>query len=504
VPADGLRHRLEYLFMSTKGLVLMAIGIIALVTVVWGTLSGPMAEWGVKDVVVDLLGMDLVHAEREGRLVMLYHTIAMAMVAITVYLITDNVKIRRANAAMINSTVTAGYLISMFFGLGYAYFGHNQTYHGLYLLGMSLVFYAGILLAIALWPWRDEFRLSGNSPYARTRSGIDLERTAIWATVVAALGSAALGAWAGSHYGSGFNTFLAEDTIRLPIKGPLELAVIGHLHIMLALIGIAITLVIGRWFDFKGILHRISMPSMIIGTVVLTLGAWAVVPYQEIAHWIIYAGASFSMLAALFMVIYGLPKIVHERLREQGLDRATLWQKAMALLHDPLRFGSLWQMIFMNFNVSFVGIFMAVKLDDLFRVWPHREERIELTGHWHILSALIATIVLLYFADRIGLKGRVRQVFGWSVILGSDIAFGAITVFEMKRLFVSEYTQQYLVNTLMLMADFGLALVLLATGGLLVWRLVDLVTPRGLWSRIDESVPDVTVTMDSSQQGVTQ
>ena len=37
---------------------------------------------------------------------------------------------------------------------------------------------------------------------------------------------------------------------------------------------------------------------------------------------------------------------------------------------------------------------MAVKLDEIFRVWPAREERIELTGHWHALSAIIATIIL--------------------------------------------------------------------------------------------------------------
>ena len=32
---------------------------IALVTAIWGTLSGPMVEWGVRDLTVKLLGMDL-------------------------------------------------------------------------------------------------------------------------------------------------------------------------------------------------------------------------------------------------------------------------------------------------------------------------------------------------------------------------------------------------------------------------------------------------------------
>ena len=40
-----------------------------------------------------------------------------------------------------------------FSGLGFAYFGHNWAFHGLYIFGLSLMFFAGVLLVIALWPW---------------------------------------------------------------------------------------------------------------------------------------------------------------------------------------------------------------------------------------------------------------------------------------------------------------------------------------------------------------
>ena len=140
-------------------------------------------------------------------------------------------------------------------------------------------------------------------------------------------------------------------------------------------------------------------------------------------------------------------------------------------------------MVFMNFTVSGIGIFMAVKLDEIFRVWPHREERIILTGHWHILSGIIATIILLYYADLAGLKGRLRQWFGWTVIIASDLAFAAVTIFSMKRLFVAESEQQNLVNWTMLLADFGLALVLLVLAIFLIWRLADLFKRKGRWSQ---------------------
>ncbi len=266
----------------------------------------------------------------------------------------------------------------------------------------------------------------------------------------------------------------------MPEKSYLMLSVIGHLHIMLTLIAVAAALIVGRWVDFKGIWHKMAMPLMIFGTIIISIGAWSVVAV-EWAHTIIYGGSVMVMLAALFFVIFSWDKLIKTGLAEQGLTRGNVLQKIRALVRDPLRFGVGWQMVFMNFTVSGVGIFMAVKLDEIFRVWPQREERIVLTGHWHILSAIIATIILMYYADQVGLKGKVRHWFGWLVILGSNLAFGAVTVFAMKRLFVTEAQQQPLVNWTMLLNEIGLGTVLLVLAGLMIWRLVDLFKASGLW-----------------------
>jgi len=482
----ALKYRFNYLFRSTIGLALVAISLIAIVTAIWGMLSGPMVEWGVRDIVVRFLGMQLHPAEREGRIIMLYHSIAMAVVAIEVYFITGKMDMEGHQQSTINATVTAGYIISMFFGLAFAYFGHNFVFHGLYLFGLSLMFFSGILLAAALWPWKKKYRIHDNS-YSQTRGGVSLERVAFFIMAAATLGSALFGAVTGSYWGNGHETFLAEDLIREPHKNPLQLAIIGHLHIMLTLIAVALTLIIGRWVDFKGILHKVAMPLMIVGTIIITLGVWAVVPFEPIAHTIIYAGSVLVMLAALMLVIFTWNKLIQTGLEKKGIQKGNFWQNVKALVYDPLPFGATWQMVFMNFTVSGIGIFMAVKLDEIFRVWPAREERIVLTGHWHILSGIIATIILLYFADLAGLKGRARIWFGWSVIVFSDIAFAAVTIFAIKRLFVGESEQQMLVNWSMLIADAALALVLVAIAMFLLWRLFDLFKNDGRWMReLDE------------------
>jgi hypothetical protein len=125
---------------------------------------------------------------------------------------------------------------------------------------------------------------------------------------------------------------------------------------------------------------------------------------------------------------------------------------------------------------------MAIKLDAIIRTWPAREERIALTGHWHILAGIIATILLLHYADMAGLRGRIRQVFGWSVIIFSDLAFGAVAVFETKRLFVDELSQQPLVDSVVLLTDIGLGVVLIVLGALMFWRLIDLFKAKGAWT----------------------
>jgi hypothetical protein len=376
--------------------------------------------------------------------------------------------------------ITVGYMLTMVFGLGFAYWGHNWALHGLYITGLSLIFFAGVLLVIALWPWNKEY-YQVEKAYSRTKKGVDMERVAFFAAALTTVLSALFGAVPGSYFGNGFNTFLAENIIREPVKSVLERSVIGHLHIMLALIAIMLTLIVGRWLNFKGILHKIAMPLMILGTVVLNLGVWGVVtPLQPIAHMIIYVGATPSMLAALMLVIYTWDKLIREGVA--GIQKPNGWQKLKALLRDPLRFGPMWQMVFMNFTTSFIGIFMAVRLDEIFRVWPAREERIELTGHWHVLSAIIATIILLYYGDMIGLKGKLRKVYGWSIIIVSDLAFASVTIFEMKRLFISEAVQQPLVNTLMLLMDIGLGMLLVILAMVMIWRLLDLFKKKGRWT----------------------
>ncbi len=496
----GLAARLRYLFGTSRGLILGTVALIALEAAFMGMLSGPMAEWGVREFWIKLWGMKLEPLEREGRLIFLYHTFAMAVVALEVFMLTAVYRIKESHRLIIHPLMTAGFLSAMIFGLLFAYWGHNWVFHGLFLFGQSLIFFGGVWLAVAFWPWSRDHRLPADAPYLKTSGGVDIEKLAVFIAIVATLISAIYGAIPGSNFGHAFRVFLSEDIIRIPYHTPYQLAIVGHLHIMLVDIAVMAVFIVSRWVDFKGLLQKLAVPLMIIGTVVISVGAWMVVPFRPIAHQIINVGAGFLMLASLLLTIFVWRRQIEVGLARKGLkaSEASLGQRIKALFHDPLPWGATWQMMFMNLVVTAPGVFMAIKLE-FFRSILLREEKIGLVGHWHILAFMIATVLLLYYLDVAGLKGKARQIFGWIVILGSDVATLGANVLIMKRLWVPEVQEQPLVARTLLVMDISLFLFLTGLALFLLWRLVDLFKPEGRW--VEEwRTPHIPVVFEEEQK----
>jgi len=109
------RSFLSFIFTTTRGLVLLNTGVISLIVAIFGTLSDPMREQGVADAVIRTLGMDMAPEDREGRIVMLYHSIAIAFVALATYLILHVVNVGERRARNIRNVVTLGYLLVVVF-----------------------------------------------------------------------------------------------------------------------------------------------------------------------------------------------------------------------------------------------------------------------------------------------------------------------------------------------------------------------------------------------------
>lgn len=61
---------------------------------------------------------------------------------------------RRSTPRIVRSTITMGYMLTSVGSVGFAYLGGGWIARGLFLVGLSLAFYAGVVLAVGLFPWR--------------------------------------------------------------------------------------------------------------------------------------------------------------------------------------------------------------------------------------------------------------------------------------------------------------------------------------------------------------
>jgi hypothetical protein len=425
-----LSSAIRRLFGSLPGLLVVVVAWEALIVASLAPFSGPLRPLGL----ADLLNLDLGDVHRVGRIIMLYHSLAIPFVAALVYLILDQVpmgsqdegrdpspSISKEPRRSIVVTITAGYMLTSVGGMTFAYGGRNWIAHGIYLVGLSLVFYAGVLLAVALWPAR---RWSTDPARHAHLAGIPLERLAFFMVAVFTLVSAAIGGAAGAFFGNGFVAFLAEDVVRQDPHTLYQLMIIAHLHIMLTLIDVMILLLVIRIYRVEGRAHKIVVPLAIIGTAIVTLATWSVIGWEG-AHRIINIGSAFLLPGAIVVAIWGFANVLIRG--HVGTEPAGPRQRLRALLRDPIRFGVFFELIFVNFVVTVPGVYVAFNLETYRTPAYLAVERSILVGHWHILATLSAVLVLFLIADRLATRGWVRQVAGWGLLVGSSLSFIFVT-----------------------------------------------------------------------------
>ncbi len=393
-----LKQRVRDLFTTTEGLLLVVTGWEALAVAFLSLFSGPVAEWGVPA----RLGLALDPAGRVGRIIMLYHALAVPFVAALAYLILDALPFDERTPRLVRPAITPGYILASGGALAFAYFGAGWIAHGLFLVGLSLVFYAGVVLAWGLFPWRSDLE-----------GGFTWERLAFWLVAVYTLVSAAIGGAAGAYFGNGFTAFLAEDVLREPHDLG-QRAIIAHLHIMLTLVDVALLLLVARRFRLGGWAYRAAMPLTVIGTSIVTFATWSVTVAEKIAHRIINVGSALLLPGALLVAAWGFLRLARE-----GEGRGWL----RAVFRDPLRFGVLFELVFVNVVVTVPGVYVAFHLRTYRQPAYLEVERAFAVGHWHVLATLSAVVALFLVADRLGVRGALRQILGWGVLAGSTVAF---------------------------------------------------------------------------------
>ncbi len=357
--------------------------------------SQPLRELGL----TSWLPWKLTAFGKVGRVIFVYHSLAVPFVCALLYLyffIFDR------EGKPIAQIATPGYLLTSIGGLGFAYLIKSWILHGIFIFGLSLVFFAGFLFFKELW--------------LELIKQFSWKRLAYFLTTFFILISVIIGATVASYFGNGFQAFLAEDVLRAP-HNLFQRAIIAHLHILLALIDVFLLLLIISASKVGKKLEKTLLILTIAGTIVVAFGTWSVMPWERIAHKIINFGSAFLLLPALVMAVYSL--------KENRLDSP--WA------------GISFYLIAVNFFVTGPGIYVAINLEK-FRRLPYSVERTFAVGHWHILATITAVIAFLLLVA-LSLNGRARQAVGYLATVGSATAFSAAFFYQFyqKTTFITRF-----------------------------------------------------------------
>lgn len=367
-----------------------------------------------------LLPIQLEDEHRIARIIMVYHSLAITFLGALVFYILDVMDVREKYKPLVKWSILPGYLLTSLSGMSFAYlFPENWILHALFIVGLTLVFFSGILLVIGVWPTKT-FPGHEKGPYV---GRIHLGQLNLLLTGLCLLGSAALGAGVGAYFGNGFEASLMEDLLRVE-HDIFQRGIIGHLHIMLTLLDFIILLVVFRYTnpDQTGKPYFAAMILSIPGILITTAGTWLVPIGFKKAHTVINVGVTFALMAAIILAVEGWKKISKDVLGDNYAS-ASVSRKIISIFKDSPRFGLYFLFIWVIIAMAIPGIYLAINLE-VFRTGPWDVERTIAVGHWHVLATLSAIMVLLLSIDYLGIKGIARTIAGWVLTIGSILAFG--------------------------------------------------------------------------------
>lgn len=332
--------------------------LIVFLTAFYSLLSGPVSEKvGVRGF---LLNADIL--SKESRAVVVYHTLAVPFVSIVSILILYTFEIERGKLDHTVKPLLWGSFIASVSGVIFSYFKGGMIAHGLFITGLSIVFYGGLIFFL------ESLRL----PESLFNS--KLEKASLVVLVFSVLVSVLIGALVGAFYGTKFKTVLAEDIIRKP-HGIFERAVISHLHIVVALVAASILFLLCRLYGLTDF-QRFFYFLFLFGVVVTSVSTWSVIigPLEKKAHKIINVGAML-LIASSFVYAYNALK------RFRGKDRN--YFEALSVFH----------LFAVNATVTAPGVYVAFNLSKFRLPENFAIERTFATGHWHILATTCALIL---------------------------------------------------------------------------------------------------------------
>lgn len=361
---------------------------------------------------------------RSGRLIMIYHSLAMPFLVANTFWIMEYYEIRKKWIPTLKILLEPGAYIVGIAGMVFAYTGLH-LFHTIFYFGLFLVFLGGIVFVIAAWPIPNKFPNPETAQEGSMFHGFSLENYALVVLAICVIISAVYGAFAaienftGTIWGFGREpqAFLAEAIIRKHSHDLVEDLIVSHLHIQLAQCAAMVVMVGYKTTHVKPKTYKKILIASPIGVLVISWGAWI------LKHPIIWVGAGILILCTTAMAIEGLKEASMKYLGER-YETASKWEKFKGIFPDPIKFTYYFVFLYAQIVVTIAGIYVGLNTIETYRRYEYTFLEYGFNvGHWHLLSVLLAILLMIQSIDYIKVSGTPRKWFGWIMFIGSNMTF---------------------------------------------------------------------------------
>jgi hypothetical protein len=297
------------------------------------------------------------------------------------------------------------------------------------------VFIGGLIFVVAAFPIPGKFPNPENAVEGSHVNRLSLENMNLVILAICVMVSTIMGAIAalenftGTIWGLGRepSAFLAEAIIRHHHHDVVEDFVVSHLHIQLAQSAGMVLMVGYKTSKMSGKPYTGVLLANAIGTIVISYGSWV------LNHYVIWIGAGILIICTIMLGAAGVGRIARDRLRER-YKSAKIGKKIKAMLANPILFNYYFLFVMSHIFVTITGIIVGLQVDEFYRIPGTVELEYDFNvGHWHVLSVLIANILMCKAIDYYNVKGLQRKIGGWVFFIGGVLAFGGADFYMLRR-----------------------------------------------------------------------
>jgi hypothetical protein len=371
---------------------------------------------------------------RSARFAMIYHSLAVPFLVANTFWIMEYYDLRPKYVPTLKILLVSGALMVGIAGMVFG-FTYIRLFHEIFYFGLFLVFIGGIIFVVAVFPIpgkfpNEETALPGSHVNRLSLENMNLVILAICVMVSTIMGAiAALENFTGTIWGLDREpvAFLAEAIIRHHHHDVVEDFIVSHLHIQLAQSASMVMMVAYRTSKMSGKAYTGVLIANAIGVIVISYGSWV------LNHYTIWVGAGILILCTIALGAFGLKNVVREKLGDR-YKSSTRGEKIKALLSNPILFNYYFLFLMSHIFVTITGIIVGLQVDEFYRIPGTVELEYDFNvGHWHVLSVLIANILMCKAIDYYNVNGLQRKIGGWLFFIGGVLAFGGADFYMLRR-----------------------------------------------------------------------